>query len=129
MADTAARAGDILEAAIALGPELRAAAAEIEQGRRLPERIVARMKQAGIFRMAMPRSWGGPELDPVAQMRVIEEIARADGSAGWCAMINSDGGYFTAYIDQDVARVMYRDLDAPTGSQLIFSGEGAVVDG
>jgi indole-3-acetate monooxygenase len=129
MPDTAAQTDNTLEAAIALGPEIRAAAGEIEQGRRLPDRIVARMKQAGVFRMAMPRVWGGPELDPMTQMRVIEEIARADGSAGWCAMINSDGGYFSAYLDQDVARGMYRDLDAPTGSQLIFSGQAAVTSG
>jgi len=129
MADTGEQPEKTLAAAIALGAEIRAAAGEIEQGRRLPDHIVARMKQAGIFRMAMPQAWGGPELDPITQMRVIEEVARADGSAGWCAMINSDGGYFTAYIDQDVAREMYRDLDAPTGSQLIFSGEAAAVNG
>jgi indole-3-acetate monooxygenase len=129
MADTATQADSILAAAVALRPEIRAAAHETDQARRLPEHIVARMKQAGIFRMAMPRMWGGPELDPIMQTRVIEEVARADGSAGWCAMINSDGGYFSAYLDQDVARRMYRDLDAPTGSQLVFSGQAESVDG
>jgi indole-3-acetate monooxygenase len=48
---------------------------------------------------------------------------------GWCAMINSDGGYFSAYLDPNVAREMYRDLDAPTGGSLLFTGRAEPVDG
>jgi alkylation response protein AidB-like acyl-CoA dehydrogenase len=87
------------------------------------------MKEAGIFRMAMPQEWGGPELNPLMQLRVIEALARADGSVGWCAMINSDGGYFSAFLDDGVARGMYRDLDAPSGSSLVFSGRAVRADG
>ena len=77
----------------------------------------------------MPREWGGPELDPLTQLRVIETLARADGAAGWCAMINSDGGYFSAFIDQDAAREMYRDLDAPTAASLFSAGRARQVAG
>ncbi len=77
----------------------------------------------------MPRQWGGPELDPLTQIRVIEALACADGSVGWCAMINSDGGYFSAYLDPNVAREMYRDLDSPTGGSLLFAGRAKPVAG
>jgi alkylation response protein AidB-like acyl-CoA dehydrogenase len=87
------------------------------------------MKRAGVFRMTMPREWGGPEVDPLTQIRVIEALSYADGSVGWCAMINSDGGYFSAYLDPTVAREMYRDLDAPTGGSLLFTGGAEPVDG
>jgi alkylation response protein AidB-like acyl-CoA dehydrogenase len=84
-----------LDAARELGPTIRAAADEIEQRRRLPTHLVREMQRAGMFRMAMPRSWGGPELDFLTQMRVIEELSAVDASAGWCAMIaplsNTDG--------------------------------------
>jgi indole-3-acetate monooxygenase len=119
----------ILDAALALGPRIRAAAAEIEAGRHLTADIVAELKQAGVFRMVMPREWGGPELDPIMQLRVIEALARADGSVGWCAMINSDGGYFSAFIDQDAAREIYRDLDAPTAASLLSAGRALAVAG
>ena len=121
--DTAA--ARTLEAARALAPKIRAAADKIEQGRRLPPHLVREMQRAGVFRMAMPRAWGGPELDFLTQMRVIEELSIADGSVGWCAMIGIDGGYMTAYIDQAVAREMYRDLDAVTA--ITFAPPGKAI--
>src|SRR5262249_58409970 len=80
----------ILHDAIGLGQQIRAASDEIEQGRRVPPDMAAAMKRIGIFGMAMPRAWGGPELDPPTQFRIIEALAMADGSVGWCAMIHCD---------------------------------------
>ena len=94
----------VLHAAIGLAEQIRAASNEIERGRRIPPRIAAAMKEAGVFGMAMPRVWGGPELDPLTQVRVIEALAMAEGSVGWCAMIGCDGGYITAFLDQDELR-------------------------
>ncbi len=119
----------VVDAVRALTPEIRAASAEIEASRSLPVSIVEAIKRAGAIRMTMPREWGGPELDPLTQIRVIEALSYADGSVGWCAMINSDGGYFTAYLDPRVGRDMYRDLDAPTGGSLLFTGRAEPVDG
>ena len=106
----------VLHAAIGLAEQIRAASDEIERDRRIPPGIAAAMKDAGVFGMAMPRSWGGPELDPLTQFRVIESLAMGDGSVGWCAMIGSDGGYVTAFLDQDVARTMYPDIRVATGA-------------
>jgi indole-3-acetate monooxygenase len=64
------------------------------------------MKGAGVFGMVVPHAWGGPELDPLTQFRIIEALAMADGSAGWCTMINCDTGWVTAFLDEDVARAM-----------------------
>jgi hypothetical protein len=100
------RESPILHAAIALARKIHALGDEIEQARRVPAPIVDAMKQAGIFGMAMPHAWGGPELDPLTQFRVLEALAMADGSVGWCAMINCDGGYITSFMDQEVARAM-----------------------
>ena len=49
------------------------------------------MQRAGMFRMAMPRAWGGPELDFLTQVSVIEALSIVDASAGWCTMIGIDG--------------------------------------
>jgi indole-3-acetate monooxygenase len=119
----------ILHAAIAMAPQIRASVEEIEQARRLPTSIVNAMKDAGIFGMTMPHEWGGPELDPLTQFRVLEALAMADGSVGWCAMINCDGGYITAFLDQDVARIMYPDLQAGTAAAATPTGQAVLVPG
>jgi hypothetical protein len=106
-----------------LGPKIRAAAAESEQGRRLPMHLVGGMQPAGLFRMAMPRAWGGPELDFLTQVQVIEALSIADPSAGWCTMIGIDGGYMTAYIDQSVAREMFSDIDSVTATTFAPPGK------
>jgi len=119
----------VLGAAIGLAEQIRAASEEIERGRRLPPRLAAAMKDAGVFGMAMPRAWGGSEVDPLTQFRVIEALAMADGSVGWCAMIGCDGGYLTAFLDQDVARAMYPDLLVPTGAAASTTGQAVRVPG
>jgi indole-3-acetate monooxygenase len=122
-------ASPILHAAIALGPMIRASGDEIEQARRIPVPIVEALKGAGVFGMVMPRAWGGPELDPLTQFRVIEALAMADASVGWCVMINCDGGYVTAFLDQQVARTMYPDLEVGTAAAAIPTGQAQLVPG
>src|ERR1700739_2079954 len=77
-------------------------------------RLRRRYRKPACSACRMPSAWGGAELDPLTQFRVIEALAMVDGSAGWCAMINCDGGYVTAFLDQDIARAMYPGLQAHT---------------
>jgi alkylation response protein AidB-like acyl-CoA dehydrogenase len=72
-----------------LAPVIAARSDEIEGGRRVPPALLAELMAAGCFRMLVPRSHGGAELDFPSEMRVIEELARADGSVGWTVMIGS----------------------------------------
>src|SRR5262249_51946688 len=75
---------DPVERARALGPEIAAAADEIERERRLPEPLMARLHEAGLFRLLLPRPFGGEEVDPVTFIRVVEEVAKHDASTAWC---------------------------------------------
>ena len=72
------------ERARELGPELEAAAEEIERRRELPEPIVEALVERGLFRLLLPRALGGAELPPAAYVQVIEEVAKHDASAAWC---------------------------------------------
>jgi len=122
-------AESILSAATALAPVIQACREEIERERRLPLPLVDALKKAGVFRMTMPRDWGGAELDPLSQLRIIEALSVADASVGWCVMIGCDSGYFSGFLDQQVAREMYPDLDAITGSALTLTGRAVRVKG
>jgi hypothetical protein len=53
----------------------------------------------------------------------------ADGSVGRCAMINSDGGYVTAFLDQDVARAMYPDITVGTAASAMSAGKAVRTPG
>src|SRR5438874_9004537 len=74
----------MIEAARGLAGAIYAARDQIERDRQLPAPLVAMMADAGLFRMLVPREFGGSELDPASYVRVVEEISRVDGSAGWC---------------------------------------------
>ena len=104
-----------LAAARALGPQILAGREEMEAERRIPQSLVAAMKAAGVFRLSMPRAMGGPELTPMAQVRVVEALSMFDASVGWTAMLALHAGYFTAFLDPSAARSLYADLDAFTG--------------
>ena len=119
----------VLHAAIGLTEQIKAASDTAEAERRLPPSVTTAMQEAGIFGMVMPRAWDGPELDPLMQIRVIEALAMADGSAGWCAMIGCDGGYVSAFLDQSVARTMYPDRLVATGAAATTTGEARQVPG
>ena len=55
--------------------------------RQTPPSLAAEITKAGIYQMYLPRSMGGPETSPLTAFRVVEELSKADGSVGWCAMI------------------------------------------
>jgi alkylation response protein AidB-like acyl-CoA dehydrogenase len=78
---------DIVAAAQRLAPAIRAAREEAEQIRQTPPALAAAITKAGIYQMYLPRSMGGPETPPLTAFRVVEELSKADGSVGWCAMI------------------------------------------
>jgi indole-3-acetate monooxygenase len=81
----------ILDAVKALAPSVAARAEEIERARRLPPDLVDELLAAGCFRMLVPRSHGGAQLDLPVHMQVLEELARADASVAWTVMIGSEG--------------------------------------
>jgi alkylation response protein AidB-like acyl-CoA dehydrogenase len=85
-----------------------------ERGRRLPEEAVRALVDAGVFKLLVPRAFGGAEASALTLLAVLEEIARADGSAGWCAMIGASSGLMSGYLDEAVAREVYGPPDAIT---------------
>src|SRR5207248_1172731 len=53
---------------------------------------------------------------------IIETLSRADGSAGWSAMIGSDGGFYSSFLDDEAGRSLYPDLDAVTAGGVLPAG-------
>src|SRR5512145_3029672 len=81
---TAPDVDQLLPVVHSLEPVIRAHADEAERHRRLSPAVVTALAEAGIFRMYTPHALGGFEVDPLTFYRVVEAIARIDGSTGWC---------------------------------------------
>src|SRR3954453_22090022 len=110
-------------------PEIEARGDEIAAVRRLPRDLVDALKATGVFRMSMPELWGGPALPLPEQVRIVESLAYADPSVGWCVMIGSDSGFSSAFLDNAIARGLWTDLDDITAGWLFPGGQAFRVDG
>jgi alkylation response protein AidB-like acyl-CoA dehydrogenase len=119
----------LIEAARALAGPIFAARDQIEADRQLPAPLVAAMADAGLFRMLVPAALGGAELDPASYLRVVEELARVDGSAGWSVMICSNSAVASGYIGPAAAREIFGDPRAIVGGSFIPRGRAVAVAG
>ena len=122
---------DYLERAREIAPMLAAAADEIEERRQLPERVVEALIERGFFRMLLPRSLGGAELDPLTYVQVLEEIAKAEPITAWSLGQNSGCSMTAPYLDPAVAREIFgppRGILA-WGPELPGAGRGVAVEG
>jgi alkylation response protein AidB-like acyl-CoA dehydrogenase len=101
---------DLIAAAAALAPVIREGAEEGDRERRLPARVAKAMAEAGLYRAASARSRNGLELDPISNIRVIEEVSAADGAAGWNLMIgNETAGIASGGVSDAGAAEVYGD--------------------
>lgn len=98
-------------------------AERIEAERRLPPEAVSALASAGVFKLGVSRELGGRDASAATFLGAIEEIARADGSAGWATMIGATSSLMSAFLDEAVAREVYGPADAiscgvfaPTGT-------------
>jgi alkylation response protein AidB-like acyl-CoA dehydrogenase len=97
-------AEDVVAAASKLAPLILANREEGERIRHVPPVVANALAEAGLLQMHLPRSMGGLELSPLTVFRAIEELSRADGSIGWCAMIATDISLFMGWLATDVGR-------------------------
>lgn len=99
--------GALLAAVRDLTPEIVAAAAGAERERRMPLPLADRFSAAGLFRMSVPEAYGGSRAELSTQLEVIEEVSRADGSAGWCVMIASTTSVLAGHLDESVLQALF----------------------
>ena len=120
---------DLVAAARALGPLIEADRGRMEAERRLSPPVVAGLHELGAFRLAVPRAIDGPEVDPMTQVRVVEELSRLDGSVGWCVMIAAAASYVPGFLSPEAARRWFGAPDACLAGQLAPTGRAQRVEG
>src|SRR5260221_8379127 len=100
-----------------LAPVITARAAEIEAGRRIPPDLVEALRSIGVFRMFVPRSHGGLELDLPTALGIYEALSRIDGSVGWVAMIGGGCDLFAPLLPRHTYEQVYQN-----GPDVIIAG-------
>jgi len=96
-----------LEIARALAPRIRERADEIEAARQLPHDLVMEIAKAGLFKVAISKEEGGLGADILTTLGVIEEVARADGSSGWCVAMGINTFRQSAQFEPGVRRKLF----------------------
>ena len=91
----------------------------MDRDAQLPRALLENMSAAGLFRLWLPEELGGFNVDPPIALKVIEAMARIDGSAGWCLGPGNVSGLFAAYLPEPAAREVYRD-------EWLMNGAGSV---
>lgn len=119
-------AADLVAAARALAPRLQALAEQTERERRLPAELVEAFCAAGFWRMWTPPEFGGSLVDPFTFVEVIEELARADGSAAWNALIGAGNAIIAGWLPDEAQHAIWGD-DPDTITGGVYGPRGSAV--
>jgi alkylation response protein AidB-like acyl-CoA dehydrogenase len=122
-------AASLIRAARELAPRIEAVRSDIDAQRRIPSALLEDMNTAGMFSLWLPKALNGPELGVVDYVRVIEDLARHDGSVGWCATVAAGLGIISGYLQPDVARQIYGAGRAIMAGSAHPTGKAFAVDG
>jgi len=104
-----------------LAPLVRQQRHAFDEQRRIPDQVFGVLAKAGLFRLYLPKTLGGPELSPFDFMTVVEAASALDGSLGW--LVGNGGGMsrIGGYLPERVARDWFADAHA-----FIVSATGAI---
>jgi indole-3-acetate monooxygenase len=94
---------DWVEVARSFLPRIAAARDQAERERRVPHELIREMAEAGLFRLKLPRKYGGAEVDHLTYYRVVEEVSCTDPSAGWLVMIGNENASAAGYLPAEAA--------------------------
>jgi alkylation response protein AidB-like acyl-CoA dehydrogenase len=104
-----ARTSSPAERARRVVPIIAAHADQIERERALPVQVLDALHEYGLFRLLLPASLSGEEVEPAHYVQVMMILAAADASTTWCIAQGSGCSMAAAYMDPAAAQVIWRD--------------------
>ena len=127
----AADQGALLAAVGSIRPEVEESSGEGESLMTLPAATVSALADTGLFRMKLPETLGGIEADLMTQYEVIEAMAYADASAGWCLMIGATSiAMLGAFLPDAAVSEVFRGQRVPlAAATFVPTGSATRTDG
>ncbi len=123
------RANDVEAAARDLAVLAGELSGQIDDGRRLPEELVARLEESGLLRAGAPVEVGALELPPGVALRCAEAVARGNASAGWCVSIAITSSLLVAYLPTSSRDALFGGGQGVAAGVWAPRGRGRTVDG
>jgi len=122
---------NLLTAIDRVRPTLEADAEANDATETLEWSSVEALYNEGLLSLKVPRELGGPEVDPLLYLELIDELSYINTSAGWCAFINSTSTALCgAFIpDAGVERIFPGDRMPIASGALIPRGLATPVEG
>jgi 3-hydroxy-9,10-secoandrosta-1,3,5(10)-triene-9,17-dione monooxygenase len=128
--ETGIDAEELIRRATELQPLLAGNAARTEADRRVPEENIEAIREAGLFRLMVPKRLGGHETTIRTKMEVSAALAEACGSTAWVTALTNVCGWIVGTMpDQAQQDVFGADPDARVAGVLVPSPDVEKVDG
>ncbi|MEV0486660.1 acyl-CoA dehydrogenase family protein [Streptomyces sp. NPDC050508] len=119
----------LVERVRAIQPLLREHALRTEQERRVTAEVVSALTDAGVYRMNVPRRYGGYQSRLSTQVEVLGEIAAGCGSTGFMALIQAACSYIAALFPDEAQDEIFTGPDVRVGGTLIPDAVAVATDG
>jgi alkylation response protein AidB-like acyl-CoA dehydrogenase len=119
----------LVERVRAIQPLLREHALRSQQERRVTAEVVSALTDAGVYRMNVPRRYGGYQSRLSTQVEVLGEIAAGCGSTGFMALIQAGCSYIAALFPDEAQDEIFTGPDVRVGGTLIPDAVAVATDG
>ena len=120
---------DLLTRARAIAALARERAQQTEADRRVGDDMIERMRQADLFRIMQPRSYGGLEYGFDVFAQVVAAIAGGCGSTGWVYGLLASHQWLIACFSKAAQDEVWQDRTALTAGTYAPVGQAVAVDG
>ncbi|MEU2006643.1 acyl-CoA dehydrogenase family protein [Rhodococcus sp. NPDC019627] len=121
---------ELVQRARDLGPLLADNAAKGESDGRVAQESIDALTEAGLFKLAVPKRYGGYETNMRTLMEVTAAIGEADGGTAWVATILNGTAWLTGLFSQRAQDDVFgSDPDARVCGVITPSSQATKVDG
>ncbi|SDZ42189.1 Acyl-CoA dehydrogenase [Evansella caseinilytica] len=83
----------LLNRATEFVPYLQTFGTLIDEERDIPNEVIQKISDAGLFKLGTPKEYGGHDVSIRAMVEIISEVARGNGSVGWVVQIINGNNY------------------------------------
>ena len=120
----------LLAAATEMGALAREKAGRTEAARRVPQDVIERFREAGLYRVLQPRAFGGYEAGFDTFVDVVSRVARGDGSTGWVFSVCAVHQWLIGLFPREAQEEVWGDKrDAFAAGSYAPAGKATPVDG